>query len=211
MKAVLLVAFLLITGLARAQSLPALTHESAEVPKPDHLMSNLGRSGNSEGVWDKTSGQRFFCNTGYELPACLHEIAVLQKVIGKYPTNTLTGWSWILVKPEDWKLVMAMLGLPADSPAFTCLELRETFIEEALITDTGTRTGILITEYHMDARHLLEFAVVHELGHALCNNINEKKANNVAKMLQARKTFSCVARPDSTYDDGARFFRVPGH
>jgi hypothetical protein len=171
----------------------ALMHELVAAPKPELLVSNPGRSGNAGGVWDKTTGQRFFCNTGYTLPICLDEITVLQKIIRKYPTKALAGWSWILVKSRDWKLLIASLGMHPNTPAFTCLELRETFVEEALVSDTGERTEILTAQWHMNAERLLEFAVAHELGHRLCNDIDEERANEVAKLLQARKAFSCKA------------------
>ena len=61
----------------------ALTNGSAVVPKPDHLVPKPGPSENAGGVWDKATGQRFFCNIGYTLPTCLDEITALQKVVSK--------------------------------------------------------------------------------------------------------------------------------
>jgi len=171
----------------------ALTHEWVAATKPEPSVPNPGRPGNAGGIWDKTTGQRFFCNTGYTLPKCLDEISVLQKVISKYPASPLVGWSWILVKSGDWKLLMASLGLHPNTPAFTCLELKETFVEEALVAGTGERTAMLMAEWHLSAAGLLEFAVAHELGHGLCNDLNEETANNVANKLQAGKAFSCSA------------------
>jgi hypothetical protein len=165
----------------------------APKPQPETLAPNPVRSSKAGGVWDKTTGQRFFCNTGYTLPACLGEITVLQKAVRKYGTRELAGWSWILVPSQDWKLLIASLGMHPNTPAFTCLELRETFVEEALVSDTGERTEILTAQWHMNAERLLEFAVAHELGHGLCNDIDEERANEVAKLLQARKAFSCKA------------------
>lgn len=171
----------------------ALTREWVTAPKsqPETLVPNPVGSSKAGGVWDKTTGQRFFCNIGYTLSACRGEITVLQKAVRKYPTSTLVGWSWILVKSQDWKLLMASLGMHPNTPAFTCLELRETFVEEALVTDTGERTEILKAQWHMNAERLLDFAVAHELGHGLCNDIDEERTNEVVKLLQARKAISC--------------------
>jgi hypothetical protein len=43
----------------------------------------------------------------------------------------------------------------------------------------------------MDRMGLLDLAIRHELGHALCNDANERNADRVANLLEQRKTISC--------------------
>jgi hypothetical protein len=38
---------------------------------------------------------------------------------------------------------------------------------------------------------LLDLAIAHELGHALCNERDEAKANRVARLLQSQQPFTC--------------------
>jgi hypothetical protein len=46
----------------------------------------------------------------------------------------------------------------------------------------------------MSADDLLDLAVRHELGHALCNETSEAKASRAANTLQEGKALSCEAR-----------------
>ena len=86
-----------------------------------------------------------------------------------------------------------MLGLNPDSPAFTCLETRTTFIEEALVAKVPGRASELIARWHMGMTDLLNTAVEHEMGHALCHSLNEDKANHVAQILEQKQPLSCQA------------------
>ena len=79
---------------------------------------------------DRLATQHFFCHTGYQLNDCLTQIEVLKGVVARFPTETLGKWTWVLVRSQDWKPLTKMLGLNADSPAFTCLETKTTFIEK---------------------------------------------------------------------------------
>ena len=78
----------------------------------------------------------------------------------------------------------------------------QTFIEEALVTQVPVRNGELLLKWNMDRMSLLDLAIRHELGHALCNDANERNADRVARLLEQRKTISCQAaskvKPTST-------------
>lgn len=163
----------------------AAQQSDANPPIPDQPAKSQTASG--------ANGQHFFCNVGYSLQECLAEIARLRAALRKYPTKALGEWSWILVKTNDWKPLLASRGLHRNTPALTCLELRETFIEEAIVIDTGTRTMELQAQWKMNLESLLDFAIAHELGHGFCNDLNEEKANYAAKMLQSNQPFSCPA------------------
>jgi len=135
--------------------------------------------------------QHFVCNTGYSLSKCQADMAVLRKTLAKYPTAELGEWTWVLVRSADWKYIVMPRGIDPDSPAFTYLPKRETFIEEALVATVPQRMGELIWRWGMSTEDLLDLAVAHELGHALCNEHSEMKARRAAKALLGGKRPSC--------------------
>jgi hypothetical protein len=134
----------------------------------------------------------FVCNIGYTLKQCHEAMDVLRKVLAKYPTADLGEWTWILVLPDDWGHIMQDRGWsPNRGPAFSILSLRETFLEGALVTKLSVRGDQLSTLWRMPIEDLLDLAVRHELGHALCNERNGAQAGRIAAMLQERKPISC--------------------
>jgi hypothetical protein len=149
------------------------------------------RTANASPREDRLATQHFFCNTGYTLDTCRDQIATLKTVVAKYPTEALGEWTWVLVRSQDWKGLSRTLGLNPDSPAFTCLETRTTFIEEALLAKVPWRASELIVRWHMGMTDLLNVAVEHEMGHALCHSRDEDKANHVAGILEQKRPLSC--------------------
>lgn len=138
--------------------------------------------------------QHFSCNSGYELDECLTEISILKSDLADLPIEQLGEWSWILVRSRDWKTISEKLEIDPRSPAFTCLELRETFIEEALLRDVPERTETLVVTFQMSRERLRLFAVAHEFAHGLCNDKNELKANYLAWLLLGHRSFSCLGK-----------------
>src|SRR5215469_18306004 len=130
------------------------------------------------------AGQEFHCHTGYSLPQCQKDILQLKRVLTRYPIEALGHWTWVLVRSQDWKPISRMLRLNPDSPAFTALEPRETFLEEALFVHDPERTSELMEEWHCSMPKLLELAVSHELGHAYCEEANEEFASRFGEELK---------------------------
>ena len=143
---------------------------------------------------EQTPVQHFVCNVGYTLERCRQDIAVLERTLAKYPVAELGNWTWVLVRSEDWKVIHVTRGLDPDSPAFTFYPKRETFIEEALVTQVTVRGRELLLKWNMSTRDLLDLAIRHELGHALCNEPDERNAERVAKLLEQRKPVSCEVK-----------------
>jgi hypothetical protein len=142
---------------------------------------------------DRSATQHFFCNTGYTMDICREQIAKLKTIVAKFPTEALGEWTWVLVRSQDWKAQSRSLGLSPDSPAFTCLETRTTFIEEALVAKVPGRASELIAHWHMGMTDLLNTAVEHEMGHAICHSLNEDSANHVLRILEQKRPLSCQA------------------
>jgi hypothetical protein len=59
-------------------------------------------------------------------------MAVLRPLLDKYGAGRLGDRTWVLVKSDDWKALQRQHQMDPDSPAFTVLDRRETFFEEAL-------------------------------------------------------------------------------
>ena len=139
------------------------------------------------------SGQEFHCHTGYPLAQCERDILKLKSVLTRYPMEALGHWTWVLVRSQDWKPISRMLRLNPDSPAFTAFEPRETFLEEALFVHDPERTSELMKEWQRSMPALLELAVSHKLGHAICKEPSEATADRFGEDLRKGQTPLCQA------------------
>ncbi len=160
------------------------------------------------------SNQEFHCHTGYGLSDCEKDIAQLKTVLARYPAGELGHWTWILVRSEDWKPIVRRLRLK-ESPAFSALEQRETFLEEALFGHEVLRSAELVEEWQLPLNQLLSLAVTHELGHALCDEHDEAVADRFGEELRKGHTPPCrIPRAKGTKSllaslAGAETFTVP--
>jgi hypothetical protein len=136
------------------------------------------------------AGQQFFCVGPYSVPECETQTAFLQTVLRKYDSEKLGKWSWILVRSDDWKQLVSQLHLNPASPAFSHLENRQTFFDEALLVLKPKRELELMTKWNISFDKFLDFAVSHELGHAFCQESDEIKAEHFSQRL--RKSLASV-------------------
>jgi hypothetical protein len=143
------------------------------------------------------SSQEFHCHTGYSLAQCQKDILELKKVLAHYPIEGLGHWTWVLVRSQDWKAISQMLRLNPESPAFTALDPRETFLEEALFVHDPLRTAELMEEWQRSMPKLLELAVTHELGHAFCDEPNEAAADHFGEELRNSRLTRCRVSKES--------------
>ena len=177
---------------SQAQSGPDAGRLLANSEIPSSLVAAFPSQPRTGGEpYRSTSKQQFVRNTGYRQRQCDEQVTVLRRALANYPVAQLGSWTWILVRSEDWKAIKLLRGLDPDSPAFTFYPKRETFIEEALVTQVPVRARELLLKWDMNRRDLLDLAVRHELGHALCNDANERNADRVARLLEQKKEISC--------------------
>jgi len=99
-----------------------------------------------------------------------------------------------MVWSENWKLLLLAKRLDPRVPALTDPAAKATFFEEALVAGASGRLSELMAVWHMGRANLLDFAIRHELGHALCLDWNEARAERMAKLLKQRKPVSCEGR-----------------
>jgi hypothetical protein len=155
------------------------------------LLPFLPQARTSASQKDEASPQRFVCDTGYTLERCNQDMAVLRAELAKYPVTQLGNWTWVLVRSQDWKAILLPRGLNPDSPAFSYLEKRVTFIEEALVKEVPVRRRELLLKWRMTIGELLDLSIAHELAHGLCGEKDEAKTIEVAKSLLDGKSPSC--------------------
>jgi len=134
---------------------------------------------------------QFFCAQLYKQDHCKKDVLALRGELARYPVEQLGLWSFVLVPSGDWRdLVRDMIRDPG-SPAITMLEHRTTVFEEALFSASGSRRGELLRKFKIPADALLELAVSHELGHALCQEKDEDRTNTYSRYLREGQLPAC--------------------
>jgi hypothetical protein len=134
---------------------------------------------------------RFACHTGYTQAECDAQVKQLRRVLATFELTPLDEWTWILVKSEDWAPILRRVGRDPDSPAFTLLENRQTFLDAALFDRRPDRARTLLDKWRLPLDEILPFAVTHELGHALCRERDEQRTNRYAADLRATGRTEC--------------------
>jgi len=136
-------------------------------------------------------GIQFFCAEQYEPRDCAQHVASLEHILASYPVELIGGWSFVLVSSERWKELVESLGGNSDSPAFSVLERRTTVFEQALFSGGISRRAELLRIYGSSGDALLQLAVSHEFGHALCGDTNEKHADEYRRQLRSGRVPAC--------------------
>ena len=145
-----------------------------------------------------SGGQDFVCVSPYTIPQCEEQVAVLRPILHRYNAETLGKWTWVLVRSEDWKRILGQLHLNINSPAFSNLQMRQTFFEDVLVVPKPQRLIELLDIWHIPFDQFLEVAITHELGHAFCNESDERKADNAGQQLRKGNMNPCAIRQGKT-------------
>jgi len=136
--------------------------------------------------------QEFFCYAGLGHQECLQNVAKLRAELQRYSADLPRHWSWVIVGSEEWQSLTLKLRVDRRSPAFSTIDARETFLEEALFLPTLARTDELVRNLGVPANQLLTLAVGHELGHAICRGGDEALANRVSDQLRSGAKIDCT-------------------
>ncbi len=137
-------------------------------------------------VYTATGGaQAVFCEVRLPVDGCKTAADILTSHLQAYPVAQLGTWTWVIVPADHWNDLGRDLGLDLDSPAYTCLEDRMTLIDESMLVQKDPRRNAdLLRKFEMPLAKLIDFAVTHEIGHALCGFKDEYKAEAVGKRLR---------------------------
>ena len=177
MKTSFLIAVLLAACAAQTQTLHVV---------PAHL----------EGTSQTIKSVQFFCTQNYNRDECLQHALELRRVLMTYPLERLGNWSFVLVPAYKWKDLVRSVGGPTRSPAFTIFEQRTTVMESSLFSATASRSDEFLHVFGVTGEALLELAVNHELGHCVCHDQDERKADDYGRELRRTKTVDCTKTPE---------------
>ena len=137
---------------------------------------------------------QFVCHTGYSEGDCKGQLKQLGAILVGMDLSPLGDWTWVLVRSEDWKPILRRVGRDPKSPAFTVLEKRAIYLEEALFTPVPGRSRELFEGWRMPLDQLRIFAITHELGHALCRETDETTVKAYAEELRSTGKVTCLGR-----------------
>ena len=141
-----------------------------------------------------TPNLQFYCHTGYNQQDCKLQSRQLGEVLAGMDLAGLGDWAWILVPTTDWTPILRGVGRDPDSPAFTILEKRQTFLDEALFTADPERSRTFLEKWRIPLDRFLVYTVAHELAHALCRETDESRARVYAEELQNTGRVTCRGR-----------------
>jgi hypothetical protein len=145
-----------------------------------------------EATVQTTKNVQFFCTQDYNRDECRQHALELQRKLMTYSLEQLGTWSFALVPSDKWKDLIRSLGGPTHSPAFTIFEQRITVMDSSLFSATATRSAEFRRIFGVTGEALLELAVNHELGHGICQERDERWANDYGRELRQTKAVDCT-------------------
>jgi hypothetical protein len=138
---------------------------------------------------------QFLCSQKYDRAECVKDATALRQAMAPYPTQLLGAWSFVLVPAADWKsLVRSQSGDPV-SPAFSMLEQRVTLLDASLFSGSASRNKELMQHFSLMGPALVELALTHEMGHGICQEKDERRADNYGRDLRDGKAPDCSKTP----------------
>jgi hypothetical protein len=142
----------------------------------------------------------FSCTTDYDPSQCLKSVALLAKVLERYPTERMGQWTFVLAGSARWKQTIKELGGDSESPAFSELDTRVTVFEDELFETVDSRQAMLAQRFGLPPGSILDYAVTHEMGHAICGERQENLADKYGSDLRRGIAPMCATyrrRPDT--------------
>ena len=138
---------------------------------------------------------QFLCSQKYDRAECVKDATALRQAMAPYPVQLLGEWSFVLVPADDWKALVRGQGGDTVSPAFSVLDQRVTLLDSSLFAATAGRNKELLERFRMIGPQLVNLASTHEMGHGLCHETDERRADEYGKQLRDGKVPDCSERP----------------
>ena len=138
---------------------------------------------------------QFFCTQDYDRQACLKDSIALRLALAPYPLDQVGAWSFVLASSGEWKNLVHGLGGDPTSPAFSIIEQGTTVVESSLFSATPSRKKELLLMFGVIGKALLDLAVTHEMGHAICHDQDERRADDYGRGLREKKPVACGKEP----------------
>jgi hypothetical protein len=142
----------------------------------------------------------FSCTTDYDSSQCLKSVALLAKVLERYPTERMGQWTFVLAGSARWKQTIKEMGGDTESPAFSELDARVTVLEDELFETVDSRQSMLAQRFGLPPGSILDYAVTHEMGHAICGERQENLADKYGLDLRRGIVPTCATyrKPSNT-------------
>ena len=137
---------------------------------------------------------QFLCSQKYDRTECVRDAMALRQAMAPYPAQMLEQWSFVLVPADDWKALVRSQGGDPVSPAFSMLEQRATLLDSSLFAGSATRNKELLERFGLIGPALVDLAITHEMGHGICQEKNERRADDYGKELREGKAPGCGAK-----------------
>jgi hypothetical protein len=138
---------------------------------------------------------QFFCTEDYPHQACLDDVEKLHRGLLRYPVEQLGQWIFVLATRNQAIAVQHRPDGSPETPAFTFINHRTTVMERDLFSATADRSSELFRAFGLSGSDLLELAISHELGHALCHEPDEHRADDYGRELRCGRIPSCSLSP----------------
>ena len=138
---------------------------------------------------------QFLCSEKYDRAECVREANALRQAMAPYPTQLLGAWSFVLVPADDWKSLVRGQGGDPVSPAFSMLDQKVTLLDASLFVGSANRNKELMQRFSLMGPALVDLAITHEMGHGICQEKNERKADDYGKELRDGKIPECGKTP----------------
>jgi hypothetical protein len=138
---------------------------------------------------------QFWCNQDYNHQQCVEDAKTLRQALAPYPLARLGTWSFVLVPADDWQALSRGLGRDPVSPAFSILEQRVTVLDRSLFFVSYARSKQLMERFGLIGAALLDLALTHEMGHSICQERDERRADDYGKELRDGRTPDCSKTP----------------
>jgi hypothetical protein len=138
---------------------------------------------------------QFLCSQKYERTECVRDATALHAAIAQYPVELLGNWSFVLIPADDWKALVRGQGGDPVSPAFSMLDQRLTLLDGSLFVASVGGNKELLERFGKIGPALVDLAVTHEMGHAICQEKNERHADDYGKELREGKIPDCSKTP----------------
>jgi hypothetical protein len=101
----------------------------------------------------------------------------------------------LLVPADEWKTLVRGQGGDPVSPAFSMLDQRVTLLDSSLFVATAGRNKELLERFRMIGVQLVNLAITHEMGHGICQETDERRADDYGKGLRDGKVPDCSNTP----------------
>ena len=147
---------------------------------------------------------QLLCSQKYDRTECVKDATALRQAMTAYPAQLLEQWWFVLVPADDWKTMVRSQGGDPVSPAFSILDQRATLLDSSLFVGSATRNKELLDRFGMIGPPLVDLAITHEMGHALCQEKNERRADDYGKELREGKIPGCVTKNVAAGPKGAQ-------